>query len=291
MVQTLMPRIGDFDLQNPVYWSPEFRSRHRAHLAAVCRLIAQHLTAERSADRTTAVNSDGRSDRGVELIVFPELSVHPDDIWLLRSLSDTTKSNLFVGLTFAEGPGGKPVNRALWMLRVERDGRREIVQVYQGKQHMTSIEERIGIQGHRPYQVLVEFDGPGRQTYRLAGAICYDATDLRLAADLRDKTDCFVIAALNKDVPTFDTMIQALHYHMYQPVVMTNSGEFGGSTAQAPYRERYDKIIAHVHGTGQVAVSIFDLQLDDFKSPKEGNRPKARKAPPAGFNGRPDSEK
>lgn len=35
--------------------------------------------------------------------------------------------------------------------------------------------------------------------FRIAGTICYDATDLRLAADLRDVSDLFVIAALNKD--------------------------------------------------------------------------------------------
>ena len=56
-------------------------------------------------------------------------------------------------------------------------------------------------------------------------------------------------------------MVHALHYHMFQPVVTTNCGQYGGSTAQAPYRERYDKVIAHVHGAGQVAVSVFELNL------------------------------
>jgi hypothetical protein len=234
MVQTLMPRRGDFDIKNPLYWSADYRARHRAHLASVCRLIAQHLAAERSANSR---NADEGKHAGIDLIVLPELSVHPDDLWLLCSLSDTTKSNLFVGLTFQEGSNGQPVNNALWLLRHERNGSREIVRVHQGKQHMTKDEQSMGVQGERPYQVLIELNGPAGECYRLAGAICYDATDLSLAADLRDKSDCLVIAALNKDVPTFDTMVQALNYHMFQPVVMTNCGEFGGSTAQVPYKE------------------------------------------------------
>jgi hypothetical protein len=63
---------------------------------------------------------------------------------------------------------------------------------------------------------------------------CYDATDLDLVAYLRGKSDIFLVAALNQDVQTFDNMVAALHFHMYQPVVLANSGEFGGSTAQAP---------------------------------------------------------
>lgn len=289
MVQTLMPRVSvgsgksDFDIKNPLYWSPDYRARHRAHLAAVCRLVAQHLETQRSAH--VSGNGDSQPD-GLDLIVLPELSVHPDDLWLLRSLSDATKANLFVGLTFQESAGGRLVNRALWMLRHEHDGRREIIRVHQGKQHLTKDERDMGIVDARDYQVLVEISAADGKHHRIAGAICYDATDLSLAADLRDKSDCLVIAALNKDVPTFDTMVQALNFHMFQPVVMTNSGQFGGSTAQVPYRERHDKVIAHVHGGGQVAVSIFELDLAAFKTRSRQRATKALKTWPAGFDGR-----
>ena len=43
-------------------------------------------------------------------------------------------------------------------------------------------------------------------------------------------------SALNQDVNTFDSMVDALHYHMYQPVILVNTGEFGGSYAKAPTR-------------------------------------------------------
>ncbi len=283
MVQTLMPRLVDFDVKNPLYWSADYRARHRAHLAAVCRLVAQHLATERSAPPPH--RRDGQAT-GVDLIVFPELSVHPDDLWLLRSLSDTTRSNLFVGLTFQEGRDGKPINRALWLLRQEREGNREIVRVYQGKQHMTKGEKDMRVRGERPYQVLIELSGPAGTRYRLAGAICYDATDLSLATDLRDRSDCLVIAAMNRDVPTFDAMVQALNYHLFQPVVMTNCGEFGGSTAQVPYRERHQKVIAHVHGSEQVAVSVFELDLAAFKFGQKEQTNPALKTWPAGYRGR-----
>lgn len=79
----------------------------------------------------------------------------------------------------------------------------------------------------------------------MTSSVCYDATDLRLAADLRGHSDVFAITALNKDVPTFDQMALALHYHMLQMVVVVNNGRYGGSNAYAPYRERDKSQVFH----------------------------------------------
>ena len=56
-------------------------------------------------------------------------------------------------------------------------------------------------------------------------------------------------------------MVSALHYHMYQHVVVCNIGEFGGSTIQAPYKQPYDKVISHVHGVGQISINMADVDL------------------------------
>ena len=95
----------------------------------------------------------------------------------------------------------------------------------------------------------------------------------------------FLVAALNRDVQTFDNMIAALHFHMYQPVVLANSGEFGGSTAQIPL-PKHERFIAHVHGSQQVAVSVFEVDPSLFKSTAAVKPTKTLKSPPAGYKGR-----
>lgn len=144
----------------------------------------------------------------------------------------------------------------------------------------------MGIKGHRPHVTLVELPIGTKSRTRIAAAICYDATDLDLVADLRDRSDMFLVAALNQDVQTFDNMISALHFHMYQPIALANSGEFGGSTAQVPL-PKHERLIAHVHGNQQVAVSVFEVDPSLFKSTVSAKAPKTLKAPPAGYKGRP----
>ena len=146
---------------------------------------------------------------------------------------------------------------------------------------MTSDEIILGVQGYRPSQHVISIEGHSEGPFKLTGAICYDATDIKLAADLRDLTDMFVIAAYNKDVNTFDNMASALQWHMYQHIVIANTGEYGGSTMQAPYKESYHKLISHTHGANQIAISTADIDLAAFR--RKVKEYKETKAQPAGF--------
>ncbi|HFZ1458720.1 TPA: hypothetical protein ACIJSR_006129, partial [Pseudomonas aeruginosa] len=160
----------------------------------------------------------------------------------------------------------------------------------------TPEEQGLGISSWRPYQVVIELLDPADASampYRLTGSICFDATDLALAADLRDESHMYVVAAMNKDVKTFDGMVAALRYHMYQHVLIANIGEFGGSTAQAPYDKEHRRLISHSHGSEQLAISVFDVRMEDFGPELEAAKPgssvtktvseRIGKAPPAGL--------
>jgi hypothetical protein len=89
----------------------------------------------------------------------------------------------------------------------------------------------------------------------------------------------YVVPALNRDVGTFDNMVAALHYHMFQHLIVANTGEFGGSTGQAPFDDRNRRTIFHTHGNEQVTVSFFEVDLDTYRNGVAG-----LKTPPAGHN-------
>jgi hypothetical protein len=287
IVQPMRPRSDEFDVKDPLHWTPGVLAEHRRHLAEVCRLAHQKLKTWASAGTAGRV---GDEDDGpiVDVILFPELAVHPEHVFLLRRLSDKLKATIFTGLTFVHSAkAGGTVNQGLWLIRTESPSHgRSFQYVWQGKRHPMKLEAKMGIKGYRPHMTLVELPIGAKTRTRIAAAICYDATDLDLVADLRDRSDMFLVAALNQDVQTFDNMIAALHFHMYQPVVLANSGEFGGSTAQVPL-PRHERLIAHVHGNHQVAVSVFEVDPSLFKSTASVKASKELKSPPAGYKGRP----
>lgn len=287
IVQPMRPRRDEFDVKDPTHWTSGVLAEHRRHLAEVCRLAYQKLRTWASAQPPELGDDEGE-EPVVDVILFPELAVHPEHVFLLGRLSDKLRSNIFTGLTFLHSAKlGAPINQGLWLIRTESPGHgRSIQYAWQGKLHPMKLEREMGVKGYRPHLTLVELPVGTKTRTRIAASICYDATDLDLVADLRDKSDMFLIAALNQDVQTFDNMVAALHFHMYQPVVLANSGEFGGSTAQAPL-PKHERLIPHVHGNNQVAVSVFEIDPAPFKSTSPGKVAKELKAAPAGYRGRP----
>lgn len=287
VVQPMLPRRDQFNDKEPCRWTEKLMAQHRRHLAEVCRLTYQKLRTWATAQYPRN-EGNNRIEPLVDLILFPELSVHPEHVFHLRVLSDKVKATIFAGLTFIDSPKHlAPINQALWLIRTETPGGGRTLQyAWQGKKHLTKPEEKMGVKSYRPHQLLVELPiGIGTPT-RVAGAICYDATDLALVADLRERSDIFLVAALNQDVQTFDNMVAALHFHMYQPVVLANMGEFGGSAAQVPLL-KHERLIAHIHGNNQVAVSVFEIDPTPFKLVAKPKPARDLKTPPAGYKGRP----
>jgi hypothetical protein len=281
VVQTAVPLAGDFknDLRLD---APKFRRMHRRHLSSMLRLLMKTLDVR---------NGYREHKEKVDLVVFPELSIHPADIHLLTRFADSTKCIVFCGLVFhplSHRPNAL-INSGLWILPVRTDEGRSMHFVEQGKWHMTPSEQSLGITPYRPCQWMIEARSGTGAPWRLTAAICYDATDLSLAADMRNKSDAFIVAALNRDIGTFDAMVTALHYHMFQHVLLVNSAEYGGSTAQAPYSDHYNKVIVHHHGLDQPVVSVIEFDFAKFRGnakkhpTKSATDCKPAKHPPAGL--------
>lgn len=275
MVQSKLPRIRDFEDYGWMLDDKKFRSIHRRHVADVAALVCKHIDAQR-------VTDEERNERGqkIDLIVWPELSVHRDDMDILIDLSRKSHAIIYAGLVFIEQEGVQgPNNCAVWIVPPKANTNQKELIRFQGKQNMM-YAEKGHIQSWRPYQLMLELKHPrfpNDTGFILTGSICYDATDISLSADLRDKSNAYVVCALNRDVNTFDTMIDALHYHMFQPVVLVNSGEYGGSCAKAPYSEPYHRLIAHSHGNNQVSINTFEMNMYDFRRDDVGKGMKSDK--------------
>lgn len=289
VVQTAIPADADFSVADLTLSERAIRRRHRNHLSAALAAVERMLDL-----RETHKDGDGRLD----WLILPELAVHPRDVTThLVPFARAHKTLILTGLTYEELFSGRPlINSALWVipewsathglqLRTRR----------QGKRHLAPSEQAFNIptahvQGFRPCQWLIGFpwsSNGGASPLWLTASVCYDATDLRMAADLRNESDVFAIPALNRDVRTFDQMALALHYHMFQLVIVANNGQYGGSNAYWPSQDALRRQIFHLHGQPQASIAF--LEIDDIAEflARHGHAHTAStgwKYPPAGMS-------
>ena len=289
VVQTVIPSDNDFDKYNPTFSASTNRRRHRNHLSAALAAVKRMLDL-----RKTHEGSDGCLD----WLILPELAVHPLDVKThLIPFARANRTLILTGLTYQELFQGQPlVNSALWIIPVHTKSNGLQIQIRrQGKLNLApnEMEEFANcLQGFRPCQWLIGYPWSEKsKPLWLTASICYDATDLKLAAQLRNESDVFAIPALNKDVKTFDQMALALHYHMFQTVIVANNGKYGGSNAYWPLQGGdHQRQIFHLHGQPQASIAFLEIDnIEDFQNrgnytPPQGSSSKRIwKYPPAGW--------
>ena len=260
VVQTVIPMPTDFegDLQLN---DPAIRKKHRNHLstalAAIERMLALRGTHKVEGNK-------------LDWLILPELAVHPDDVRThLIPFARFHRTIVLAGLTYDRINSGLPlVNSALWIIpEWTNNYGLQIKTRRQGKAHLAPDEQKLNgksptVPGFRPCQWLIGYPWSSNtiaDPVWLSGVVCYDATDLGLAADLREQSDILAIPALNKDVSTFDQMALALHYHMFQMVIVANNGGYGGSNAYWPKRDAHVRQIFHIHGQPQASVAFLEI--------------------------------
>lgn len=287
VVQSMMPEARDFSAADLEMNSSVLRRKHRRHLSTALAAVEKMLDL-----RETHKPASKRLD----WLILPELSVHPDDVAThLVPFARAYKTAILVGMAYEQVAPGQPlVNSALWIIpRMVPGMGLEVAIRRQGKKHLSPMEQKFVkpvklVEGFRPCQWLVGYEwssDPTEHPLWLTASICYDATDLHLASDLRERSDVFAIPALNLDVGTFDQMAQALNYHMYQLVLIANNGAYGGSNAHMPKGEAYQRQVFHTHGQPQATISFFEI--DDIADIKHRhklgmNKSDGWKYPPAG---------
>ena len=290
VVQTAVPASDDFHHTDLALDGPAIRRKHRNHLSAALAAVERML-----ALRETHKGREGRLD----WLILPELAVHPKDVRThLFPFARAHKAIILTGLTFEEVLVGQPlVNSALWVIpEWSRAYGLQIRTRRQGKAHLAPDEQAFNgggahlLQGFRPCQWVIGYpwsSADGTRPVWLTASVCYDATDLALAADLRNVSDVLAIPALNKDVKTFDQMALALHYHMFQLVVVANNGQYGGSNAYWPRSDAHIRQVFHTYGQPQASIAF--LEIDDIggfleRRDMSGTNADDWKHPPAGLN-------
>ena len=283
IVQTGFPTVEDLKEDNRLA-RPKSRRIHRNHLAAALSTVQKMLYWR---------DLHLEEPRGLDLLVLPELAVNSLDVKShLKPFALKHRSIIVAGVTYRQldrSTDEQLVNSAVWVIPFQSvRGGWDILTRSQGKANIAPDEEswfKGRVAGFRPCQWLFEYSHPSNdedESLNLTASICYDATDLALAADLRNLSDVFIVPALNKDVETFDNLAMHLHHNMFQMIVIANSAQYGGSCVWWPRKVTHERRVFHCHGQAQCSIGFFDIDVDEFLRRRESLGSGVWKSPPAG---------
>ncbi|WP_156844773.1 reverse transcriptase domain-containing protein [Corynebacterium maris] len=195
---------------------------------------------------------EGRPD----YVVFPEMSLPAK--WFIRFAHKLANFgiNLVAGVEYIHRGSLRVSNEAWYSLIFEKEHLKVPIFGYQIKSAAAGVEARnlLNINGSRVVNSRdLDLGSPSPKIiehgdFKFAILICSELTNINFRYKLRGKIDALFVVEWNKDLNTFEPLVDsaALDLHIY--VIQANNRLFGDSRIRAPYNKPWKRDVVRVRG-------------------------------------------
>jgi len=224
---------------------------------------------DRSLDRYVRIrrliNKIMRDSPGIKYIAFPECSIPID--WALGIAKKLGERGIsFISGIENRGIGNIYTNEALVALSSDYFGRRGTICFVQPKLALAH-DEAVHCAG----KVFVEPSlDIGRPLYVHGGLcfgvlICSDLTTISNRSYFQGKVDALFVLEWNKDVGTFEFLVESTAHDLHAPVVQINNREYGDSRIRVPFRKSFLRDVVRVKGGDEDFYVVSTLNFSKLR--------------------------
>jgi|GEM_PF-247791 len=198
-------------------------------------------------------------------LVLPELAL--PSRWFVPFAARLQRDgvNLVAGIEYLAGGPGTVRNQVWAALRSESPGFRGHVVYAQDKQHPAPAEER---RLHDIDQLTldpeVKWSRPpiiAHGDFRFALLICSELTNIDYRAALRGQVDALVVPEWNRDLHTFESLVESAALDLHAYVVQVNHRSFGDSRIRSPRRREWERDVVQLKGGAHDYVVIDEIDF------------------------------
>ena len=208
---------------------------------------------------TSLVNSILRvRDNVPKYVLFPELSIPP--VWFEELAYSLAKRgiNLIGGVEYQQS-GSSSVCNQVWASLIDYSFGFPIFSIYRQDKQSPAVGEARNLSAIKGLSLLPENHFPETSTgpcppiiqhgnFRFSILVCSELTNIHYKASLRGKIDCLFVVEWNRDINTFNDLVNAAGWDIHSYVVQSNNRQYGDSRIRAPYKEQYRRDIVRIRG-------------------------------------------
>ncbi len=223
-------------------------------------------------------------------LILPELAVPPQ--WFLRIASKLNgrRISLISGVGYLHS-NEETVQNQIWAsLTHDGLGFPSLMLYRQDKQTPAFYEEkelhRLAGVSLQPTESWASPPVIQHGDFHFALLNCSELTNIRYRTALRGKIDALFIAEWNRDIDTFNALVESAALDIHAYIIQCNNRRYGDSRIRAPHKERWQRDLLQVKGgnhdyciTGEIDVLALRQFQSSHRSPNKPFKPV-----PDGFN-------
>lgn len=201
---------------------------------------------------TQLLNGVLSTQGGIDYLLLPELALPPR--WFVRFASKLQGRaiNLISGIEYIPRPGGIVSNQVWAALSIGGLGFPACIVVRQDKQR-PAPQEKLDLMNLRSLRLIPELAWQSPPVichgeFRMGLLICSELTNIAYRSDLRGRVDALLVPEYNRDLHTFDALVNSAATDVHAFIAQSNDREYGDSRIRAPHRDEWKRDVVRVRG-------------------------------------------
>jgi hypothetical protein len=207
-----------------------------------------------------------------DYLVLPELSIPQEWAWLISKKLLTNNISLIAGVEYihAKEKGQKIVHNTIMKFLIADDiGFKYMKFFRQDKQvgaHGESIELKnianIELKPNRAYRDKNIYK---HGNFYFSSLICNELTDIEYRMNFRGKIDALFIVEWNKDIKSFNALVESASLDIHSYIVQVNNRKYGDSRIRAPYKDDFYRDVVQVKGGKHDYLIVGEINIEQLR--------------------------
>lgn len=224
-----------------------------------------------------------------DYLIFPELALPQEWAFLLAKKLLANNISLITGVEYIHDGEGF-VNNSLMMFLVSDDI---------GFNHMKFFRQDKTVGAHGEIKELFDMANiklkaekkyENKNIYKhgnfyFSSLICNELTDIKNRYDLRGKIDALFVLEWNRDIKSFNALVESSALDIHSYVIQVNNRIYGDSRIRAPFTNDYERDIVQVRGGNHDYLIVGEIDIKSLRKFQSHNISpnKPFKPVPSGF--------
>lgn len=210
-------------------------------------------------------------------IVLPELALPQEWAWLISKKLLANNISLITGVEYIhstkELSGGifqKVVHNSIMMFLISDDIGFNYSKFFRQDKTIGAYQEIIDLHNKANIKLIADKNYQDKKIYKhgnfyFSSLICNELTDIENRFNLRGNIDCLFVVEWNRDIKSFNSLIEASALDIHSYVVQVNNRAYGDSRIRAPYKEEYLRDIVQVRGGKHDYLIVGEININKLR--------------------------
>lgn len=226
---------------------------------------------------------------GISYLVLPELAMPPR--WFIRIAQKLQSRgiSLITGVEYLHNGSGS-VHNQIWVSLVHDSLGFPSMMIYQqDKQKPAHGEEKeLHRLGGLTMEARADWSTPPvirHGDFSFALLVCSELTNIKYRASLSGHVDALFVPEWNKDIGTFDALVESASLDMHAYIIQCNDRQYGDSRIRAPYKDSWRRDIVRLKGGTRDYLVVGEIDVESLRQFQSSHRSPATpyKPVPDGF--------